>query len=405
MIGICIKYFHSNYGGMLQAYATVKAFEAYGVPYELVRYQKKMTIVGAVRSLPRLLNRTLRNDKREALKKRIGKLRHPAFAADDARRERMFARFCEEHFTHLSHVFIGYAALRDGARRYTAVVTGSDQLWSPAGLPTNYYNLRFVPDEILKISLASSFGVSDIPWYQKNRTKQYLDRIPYISMREDRGSEIVRALTGRDVPTIPDPVFLHSREAWLELIPDAPCDREPYVFAYFLGRSRAHREAVERLAEAKGLRIVTLRHMDQYVEADETFGDEAPYDVGPAEFLHLLRHATCVCTDSFHGTAFSILFEKQFIVFNRYRDASRTSKNSRIDTLCRHFGLETRRWDPTRDIRGMVSDMISYEEVREKVAAQRQSAERYMEMIVGEIRRREETRSGAEVIQNGETHD
>ena len=70
MIGICIKYFHDNYGGMLQAYATVKAFEKYGVDYELVRYQKKMTFVGLFRSMPRLLNRTLRNDKREALKKK-----------------------------------------------------------------------------------------------------------------------------------------------------------------------------------------------------------------------------------------------------------------------------------------------------------------------------------------------
>lgn len=404
MIGICIKYFHNNYGGMLQAYATVKAFEAYGVAYELVRYQKKMTFSGAIRSLPRLLNRTLRNDKREALKKKIGKMRHPAFAKDDARREHMFARFCEEHFTRLSPVFIGYAALRDGARRYTAVVTGSDQLWSPAGLPTNYYNLMFVPDEILKISLASSFGVKDIPWYQKRRTRQYLDRIPYISMREDRGSEIVRALTGRDVPTILDPVFLHSREAWLRLIPDEPRDREPYIFAYFLGGSPAHREAVERLAKAKGLRIVALRHMDQYVEEDETFGDEAPYDVGPAEFLQLLRHATYVCTDSFHGTAFSVIFEKSFIVFNRYPDASRTSKNSRIDTLCRNFGLEARRWDPTRDICDMAEDEIPYEQVRERVSAQRQITERYMETIVGEIRRREEMRGG-EAMNNGEEHD
>lgn len=65
-------------------------------------------------------------------------------------------------------------------------------------LPTNYYNLMFVPDDTLKISIASSFGVKEIPWYQKKRTIQYLNRIEYISMRENRGSEIVKELTGRD---------------------------------------------------------------------------------------------------------------------------------------------------------------------------------------------------------------
>ena len=389
MIGICIKYFHDNYGGMLQAYATVKAFEKYGVDYELVRYQKKMTFVGLFRSMPRLLNRTLRNDKREALKKKIGQLRHRAFARDDARRGRMFGQFCREHFTRLSPVFVGYPALCAGATRYTAVVTGSDQLWSPAGLPTNYYNLMFVPDGILKISLASSFGVKEIPWYQKKRTRQYLERIDYISMRENRGSEIVAELTGRDVPTVLDPVFLHSREEWLGLVPDVLYTGEPYIFAYFLGRSQEHREAVRRLADAAGLKIVALRHMDQYVKGDEDFGDEAPYDVGPAEFLNLLRHATYVCTDSFHGTAFSVILEKQFVVFNRYSDASRTSKNSRIDTLCRNLGLEERRWNGSKDICDMVGEEIPYDRVRQKVSEQMQVTDRYMDTIVTEIRRRE----------------
>lgn len=71
-------------------------------------------------------------------------------------------------------------------------------------------------DDTLKISIASSFGVKEIPWYQKKRTIQYLNRIEYISMRENRGSEIVKELTGRDVPTILDPVFFLSKNEWLE---------------------------------------------------------------------------------------------------------------------------------------------------------------------------------------------
>lgn len=110
-------------------------------------------------------------------------------------------------------------SLCEGARRYDAVVTGSDQLWSPAGLPTNFYNLMFVPDEVRKISYASSFGVGQIPWYQKRRTANFLKRLDYISMRENRGSEIVKELTGLDVPVILDPVFNFNKEQWEKLIP------------------------------------------------------------------------------------------------------------------------------------------------------------------------------------------
>lgn len=77
----------------------------------------------------------------------------------DSIRINAFGRFKKEKFIRLSPVFVGYANLCNGAKRYTAVVTGSDQLWSPAGLPTNFYNLMFVPDNIRKISIASSFGV------------------------------------------------------------------------------------------------------------------------------------------------------------------------------------------------------------------------------------------------------
>ena len=120
-----------------------------------------------IKSLPRLLNGVLLNDKYEAFLKKKGMKQHPEFAKNDAIRMKAFRKFKEVHFTKLSPVFKGYDALSNGARRYSAVVTGSDQLWSPAGLPTNYYNLQFVPDDIRKISYASSFGVKNIPWYQR----------------------------------------------------------------------------------------------------------------------------------------------------------------------------------------------------------------------------------------------
>ena len=376
MIGVCIKYFHENYGGMLQAYATTKMLEARGIDYELIQYEKRRTLPEKIMSVPRLLNGVLLNDKYEALKKKMGMKKHPEFAKNDAIRMEAFGRFKKKAFTRFSPVFAGYPALCEGAKRYDAVVTGSDQLWSPAGLPTNYYNLMFVPDFVRKISYASSFGVSQIPWYQVKRTAEYLNRLDFISMRENRGSQIVKELTGKEVPTILDPVFSFDMAGWEKLVPAKKNMSEPYIFAYFLGANPAYRKAVEELSQKTGLKIVALRHLDQYVEEDEKFGDIAPYDVGPEEFLNWIRGAKYVCTDSFHGTCFSIIHHKKFMIFNRYSDQSKTSKNSRIDSLCQNLNLSERRF--SGDICAIRNE-INYQAVDENLMKLKNQTEAYLD--------------------------
>ena len=370
MIGVCIKYFHENYGGMLQALATVTMLEKRGLEFELIRYEKHYSLWGKLKQLPRLFNSILLNDKKEAFLKKMGKRKHPEFQKEDAVRMQAFGRFREKKFKKLSPIFKGYEALCAGAQRYSAVVTGSDQLWSPAGLPTNFYNLMFVPDEIRKVSIASSFGVKYIPWYQIGRTRRFLNRIEFISMRENSGSEIVKELTGRNVPTILDPVFIFDEQAWAEIVAVAPREIEaPYIFAYFLGANPIHRKAVKETAKKLGCKIVALRHLDQYVPIDEDFGDFAPYDVDPARFLNILRNAAYVCTDSFHGSVFSIIHHKPFVTFNRYDEQSKHSKNSRIDTLCHNLGLQDRRFDTAEDLYQQLKADIDYKAVDKKLSA------------------------------------
>lgn len=219
MIGVCIKYFHENYGGMLQAFATIKMLESREMEYELIRYKKNLTLRKKIKSIPRLLNTVLLKDKYEAFLKKKGMMKHPEFAENNAIRMKAFDEFKKNKFIKLSTEYVGYKELCKGAKKYSAVISGSDQLWSPAGLPTNFYNLMFVPDEVRKISYASSFGVSQIPWYQTKRTANYLKRLDYISMRENRGSQIVKELIGKEVPVILDPVFNFDKEQWKELIP------------------------------------------------------------------------------------------------------------------------------------------------------------------------------------------
>ena len=384
MIGVCIRYFHENYGGMLQAFATTKMLEMRGIDYELIRYEKRYSIVQKIKFIPRLFNSVLLKDKKEAFNKLLGMKKHPEFAKNDALRMAAFNSFKKEHFTKLAKPSVGYENLCKDARKYEAVITGSDQLWSPAGLPTNFYNLMFVPDDIEKISIASSFGVGQIPWYQKKRTAHFINRIEHVSMRENRGKEIVKELTGRDVPVVLDPVFLLSKEDWDKYIPEVKVYDEPYIFAYFLGENPLYREEVKMLSKKTGLKIVALRHLDQYVETDESFGDYAPYDVSPDKFLNLIRGAEYICTDSFHGTCFSIINEKKFMIFNRYSDASKVSKNSRIDSLCTNLGISERRF--VGNIMSVL-DEIDYHSVNIKLNKLKSETDKYLDKAFDKLDR------------------
>lgn len=384
MIGVCIRYYHENYGGMLQAYATIKLLEKYGIEYEIIRYKKKKDLKFIIKSIPRLFNIILINDKYEAFQKKISIKNNSEFKINDKIRMREFKNFITENFeSHLSKINYGYEELKKNAQKYSLVFSGSDQLWSPAGLPTNFYNLMFVPDNIKKVSYASSFGVSEIPWYQKKRTAKFLNRFDNISVRENTGKRIIKDLTGRDVQVVLDPVLMFDKTEWENLIKVKKEYNEKYIFAYFLGANKEHRIAVENLAKQTGLKIVTLRHLDQYVEEDEKFGDYAPYDVDPNKFLNLLRGAEYVCTDSFHGAVFSIIHRKQFVIFNRYDNASKHSKNTRIDSLCQNLKITNCRY--CGNIKENLKNKIDYEKVNIRLNELKEKSKKYIDEAFSRI--------------------
>lgn len=383
MIGVCIRYFHPNYGGMLQSYATTKLLEKRGVEYELIRYEKKKDFSFIIRSLPRLLNPILLNDKYLLLSKKLNSYLYKDFRKNEKERIAQFKKFETQVFSKYEKKYYGYKALCEGATHYDAIITGSDQLWSPSGLESNFFNLMFVPDEIKKISLASSFGVSQIPKNQLKRTKQYLNRIPYISMRENRGAEIVKELIGRDVPVVLDPVFMLGKDEWENISATTNFCKSHYVFAYLLGANVDTRKEISEYAKKKGLKIVTIRHANQFVKADVNFGDFAFYDIGPKEFLSLISNAECICTDSYHGCVFSILYHKEFAVYDRYRASSINSKNSRIDTICKIFSLENRRRTEQNSLCSIMDEHIDYKKIDSALKQKRQKFDDYLDKALG----------------------
>lgn len=374
-IGICACYNSRNYGSMLQAYATQVVIENFGIDSEFIVYQKKKDISFLLKQMPRVFNKNLMFDKMMVLRKKLAINKHPDIKEKEKIREYAFLRFKEKYYRHFSKEFYGYDMLREGAKNYSSIVVGSDQLWTPGGLATNFYNLMFVPDDINKVSYATSFGVSEIPKYQYKRTKEFLTRIDHLSVRELKGAEIIKNLTGVNAKVVVDPTLLLTKEEWQQLIPEKIIEERPYIFCYFLGENSEHRVIANDLKTKTDLQIVTTPHLDSFVKGDIAFGDKQLFDIGPDDFMNLIRGARFILTDSFHGTVFSIIHKKKFITLNRFAEGTH-SRNSRIDSLCDLLGLHQRRYK--ENIYSQIMEDIDYESVNVKLTELRNDSISYL---------------------------
>lgn len=382
-LGICVCYQHRNYGSQLQSYATTVELEKRGIDYEIIRYKKKLTPSLAVKMLPKLFNPVFISDRvKIRYKKNLMMKTHPQLGRDNAVRNACLAKFSAEHFKKLSPVFLGYDELKKGAEKYDAVMVGSDQLWAPGGITSDFYNLMFAGEGTTRLSYAASFGVSEIEPKLHEKYRRFLSLMDYISVRENAGKKLVEQLSDKTAEVVVDPVMLLSADEWLEKIPNENRSNEPYIFAYLLGPSEEYRRQITEFAKKKGLKIITSHHMDTFNKADEGFGDEAPFDVGPAEFVNLIRNAEYVFTDSFHGSVFSMIYQKQFMIFDRYEAGTITSKNSRIDSFCENYGLKDRRFGG--DI-SAADNPIDYAAVCQKTDAHIKKSKAFLDKALADL--------------------
>ena len=248
-------------------------------------------------------------------------------------------------------------------KRYSDVIVGSDQLWLPINVVSDYYTLNWVPDPINKISYATSFGISEIPNKYKDKYSFFLKRINHLSVREQSGVKICKDIADLDAKLVCDPTLLLSKEEWEEIAVKGRIIKDKYILCYFLGNSIEYRKFAERLKKKTGFLIVSLNHIDEFVKYSDTYCDIAPYDVGPSEWINLIKNAEFVLTDSFHGTVFSIINNKKFFTFRRYAANSKVSTNTRINSLLHIFGLDDRLLNGDEPISEVINKKIDYQKV------------------------------------------
>ena len=378
-IALVTCYFHHNYGSMLQAYATEMIMQQMHLPYQTIACKAPIDYMEENKAIY-IVKKLLIGD----WKMRLGKMKierekkkNPIFARNWTIRDEAFNLFAKESF-HLSPYCKNRAELKAMANNYSAILVGSDQLWRTDSVEHGYYTLEWVPDNVRKIAYSTSIGVKEVPWFQVEKNRRFMNRFDYIALREQSACDLVYKLTGRKVQVVLDPTLLFTGEQWMNIQQIEPLTTDNYIFCYLLGNNPDQRALIKQVQEKTGLKIVALQHLDEYIPSDEGFADEAPYNVGPREFLNYIRNADYIFTDSFHCSVFSILYKKQFFTFSRFSERAKQSTNTRIDNLLNLTGLSQRRINSQSELNSILDMPCNYKGVDERLDALRQSSMEYL---------------------------
>lgn len=282
---------------------------------------------------------------RMSLKKHLEEMLFPIVAQwkarkyKDLQRERnaKFERFHDEN-TKQSECYDTIDKLKSAKLNYDVIMTGSDQVWNP-GIYSSLdpYLLRFGDERMKRMAYAASFGVSQVPDDLRNYYNEALNSYSAIGVREDNAVNLVKSLSGMDATLVLDPTLLLDKEQWMKVAkPVEGLPDKPFVLIYELSDIPYIKQVAMYISEKTGLPIVRIcKNASPEDKEDEILNI---IDAGPSEFLYLFDKAGYVVTNSFHGTAFSVNFGKQFYTVIPLGK----SNNSRQKSILKLMGCEER---------------------------------------------------------------
>lgn len=327
-VGILTFHCADNYGAMLQAYGLKNFLIGKNISADIVPYEPPFMTgrhwwipyapIGSVKKILRYgWNGWLNNLK----------MRGDFFK----RREKM-KQFRKKYLssTNQKRVFSIYQLKKLSYQYY---IVGSDQIWNPditCGLRKEYFGAFDSKQKKKVIAYAASLGGMSLSSEYDKKFSEFLQYVNIISVRESAAIPYIRQFYKGEIYPVLDPVFLLEAEEWqkIEKIPAI----ESYIFVYMTEYNKEMLDYAMELSRKKKLSIVRIGSGADF-EGENIIAD---FVAGPAEFLGYIRKADYIVTNSFHGTAFSIIYQKRFMVF------SHSSVGERIHNVLAIHKLEDR---------------------------------------------------------------
>ena len=381
-----------NYGNKFQNYAVEQLLKKYGnvetFKVESANNQKNSTSKKSIKAKLkysyvkqflhcRLMSRyDLNNTSRPVfISVFYAILKHKKLKTLKENRSRNFKKYQDEYLN-VSERIITKENCNEKAwiESYSCFFCGSDQIWNPTYATTS--ELAFLSFAKKRtIALSPSFGVSKLPEHVVEAYKQWIKNISVLSIREKAGQKIISDLTGREAELLVDPTMAIDVDVWKNCVKNPGNLPQKYVLCYFLGHvNSSYMKTIKKFSEEKKIKIVRL------------FDIESPeyYTYDPNEVLYSILHAEYVLTDSFHGSVFSILFKRNFYVFNRNEGGHDMS--SRLETLLEAFGLRERKYGVSEEN----ISMSKWEEVHQIIENEKKRVKKFIDDAIKEMVKEED---------------
>lgn len=355
-----------NFGSVLQVFALAEAVKLLGYDTEVIweegtlsrnfdiRPNKIISIIFKLITHPKFVKSAL-NDLKYINKVEISESTIKLFS--DFVNNYISRRF----YKHRNFKKIGHN------NNYYKFICGSDQVWCSTTLyPDPLMYLRFAKPE-KRVAYAPSLGRSYIPEYNKRTLKKYISQIPNISIRETEGAQLIKDLTGKEVPIVLDPTLLFDKLFWGKYSNTPSCN--DYVLCYFLNEP-ADSVQEEIMKFANGRKVVMLRSKLPVVE--NTYANWEYPEAGPGEFIGYISRADFIFTDSYHGMLFCINFEKNFLSVERvYGEFDQSTRQKSIMEL---LGITA-----NYNLTGKVTNpVVDYNQVMPRLDKMRQISHQYL---------------------------
>lgn len=333
-IGIVTQPLLANYGGILQNYALQLVLKRMGHEAITIDYIPKLPIYRYLLSYAKTLVLFFIPGKRRS------------FTPLKLQRSLVLAPFVNKYINK-THIVYKYLSSLVSEYALEGVISGSDQVWRPM---FNFYLedmfLHFVQTDVRKIAYAASFGVDNWEYTEKQtrNCSKLAKRFDAISVREDSGVTLCKRYLHVNAVEVLDPTLLLDKEDYENICTETPVCTDAFLASYVLDMTPEKNDFIHKLAMERGLSV-------------RIFSADREATLSIEEWLSMFRDASYIVTDSFHGTVFSIIFNKPFIsIGNKERGYSR------FQSLLGKFDLQNRLLTVDEFDR-IVNDEIKWDEV------------------------------------------
>lgn len=372
---------NNNYGGTLQAFALCNAINLMGYNCEVIKYHNGKNPI-----YPDSKSKMVQYSNLEVLNKVKNKLLYKLnflIANTLAERNQLFENFRNIYIPH-STLYTD-DTIKNTLDKYDVFISGSDQVWNPNAVQYGFLQ-SFVDQNKIKCSYAASISRDKLSEHEKEILIPYIEKFDCISVRENTAKKILKECGIENVEVNIDPTFLVDKKIWKTIIGE-PIQKKKYIICYFFSDSYKYRKKLQKFCEKNNYELLFIPYAQQVYNVKDSFGMGKKINkVGPIEFLNLIYNAEFVFTDSFHGVAFSIIFNRNFYVFTRDNNENKTSKNSRIYDILNKFGLQKQLVSDNFNIDEIDKNLINYKEVNTLLEKEKEKAYEYLKKCFAVIK-------------------